>query len=287
MIALGKTLSESFTRWRAQGMMREGAALAFYATFSMAPIFFLVSAIATSIFGLGNVESLVIGGIGRVVGPSSTEFLRALLLNTYRASADPVAAGLGLLAFLFGAASLMTNASRVFDVIFESEHLHSVGNTWGAFFKQQARAFFLVVLAGLLLSVFFAATVGIAVAGRFFEHVSGVPLWGSYLIGLILSFAIASLLLAFLYRYLPSRPLPFRNAVIGAVLTAVCLVVGEYALRWLFGEGLIGSYGAGGAVIGLLAWVYYSALFFLFGAEFSYVYFEREHGPGDMRPEMI
>ena len=56
----------------------------------------------------------------------------------------------------------------------------------------------------------------------------------------------------------------------GGVLTAILFTIGKSLIGLYLGRAAIGSpYGPGGSVLVVMAWVYYSAQIFLFGAEFT------------------
>ena len=61
-------------------------------------------------------------------------------------------------------------------------------------------------------------------------------------------------------------------------MTAVLFTIGKSLIGWYMGSSAVASsYGAAGALIVLLLWVYYSIQIFLLGAEFTKVYASR-HG---------
>ena len=56
-------------------------------------------------------------------------------------------------------------------------------------------------------------------------------------------------------------------------MTALLFVVSKFLIGLYLGRSSLGSaYGPAGALVLILAWVYYSSLVFLFGAEFTRVY---------------
>jgi membrane protein len=58
----------------------------------------------------------------------------------------------------------------------------------------------------------------------------------------------------------------------GAFVTAVLFVIGKFGIGLYLSMSEIGSaYGAAGALIIILAWIYYSALILFFGAELTQV----------------
>ena len=89
---------------------------------------------------------------------------------------------------------------------------------------------------------------------------------------------LLSLLFAAIYKVLPDRHLEWGDVIVGALVTAILFTVGKSLISWYIGSSAVASsFGAAGALIVLLLWVYYSAQIFLLGAEFTKVYANR-HG---------
>jgi membrane protein len=92
----------------------------------------------------------------------------------------------------------------------------------------------------------------------------------------LVSFALIAFLFAAIYKILPDRPLAWRDVLIGAVGTTGLFEVGKWLIALYIGSSTIASsYGAAGALIVVLLWIYYTAQIFLFGAEFTKVYASR------------
>jgi membrane protein len=82
---------------------------------------------------------------------------------------------------------------------------------------------------------------------------------------------------------LPDKRLAWRDVLVGAVATALLFTLGKFLIGLYIGSSAIASsYGAAGALILVLLWVYYSAQIFLLGAEFTKVYASHRgsHRPG-------
>ena len=63
------------------------------------------------------------------------------------------------------------------------------------------------------------------------------------------------------------------DVAVGAVATAILFTIGKSLISWYIGSSAVpSSFGAAGALIVLLLWVYYSAQIFLLGAEFTKIY---------------
>ena len=92
-------------------------------------------------------------------------------------------------------------------------------------------------------------------------------------LNVVVSLVLISFLFAAIYKVLPDRNLEWGDVVVGAIVTGVLFTIGKSLISWYIGSSAVASsFGAAGALIVLLLWVYYSAQIFLLGAEFTKVY---------------
>jgi membrane protein len=125
----------------------------------------------------------------------------------------------------------------------------------------------LVVALGFLLMVSLVVDAGL-------KSFSGVidaylPFGAIVLMGLsfVIAFALMTFLFAAIYKFLPARPLAWRDVIFGAAVTAFLFEIGKFLIGLYLGsDSAVSSLGAAGALLGLLFWVYYSGQIFLFGA---------------------
>ena len=77
-----------------------------------------------------------------------------------------------------------------------------------------------------------------------------------------------TLLFAFTYRFLSDGHVRYRQVWSGAFTSALLFTFGKLLIGWYLGYSKLGNaYGAAGSLVVFLAWVYYSAQIFFFGAE--------------------
>jgi membrane protein len=77
-------------------------------------------------------------------------------------------------------------------------------------------------------------------------------------------------LFALIYRYMPTRRLPWRTVIPGGLLTAGLFEAGRWGVGlYLAHSTQPSAYGAASSFAALLLWLYYTSLIFLFGAEFT------------------
>jgi membrane protein len=138
----------------------------------------------------------------------------------------------------------------------------------------------LILLLGIaiLLIASLALSWGLAAFGQWIDaHPSA---WlSSQVVGWLhtgLSVAVITLLFAALLRFLPDAHVDWSDVWIGAAVTALLFWLGQWVLRlYLTWSAPTSAYGAAGSLALVLLWIYYSALIFFFGAEFTHVLSQR------------
>jgi membrane protein len=88
--------------------------------------------------------------------------------------------------------------------------------------------------------------------------------------------AMTTVLFGMIFKILPDAPIEWRDVWSGAAFTAVLFTIGKHLLSlYIGGKNVTSVYGAAGALVILLLWVYYSTQILLFGAEITKAHTER------------
>ena len=141
------------------------------------------------------------------------------------------------------------------------------------FLRARLPNFGMVLVIGFLLLTSLLLTTAFAALSGYFEKLVGVPSWVGVLVGIVVSFALVTVLFAFIFKVLPDAQIEWRNVWTGAVVTTLLFELGKFGLGIYLGrESTASSFGAAGSVVLLLLWVYYASCLLLFGAEFTQVY---------------
>ena len=147
----------------------------------------------------------------------------------------------------------------------------SEGGVWGTI-RQRFFSFGMVLAVGFLLLVSLVISATLAAIGKFFGGLLPLP---GFVLGAInfgVSLAGVAVLFALIFRYVPETKVPWREIRIGATVTALLFTIGKLLIGLYLGKAAVGSaYGAAGSLVVVLVWVYYSAMIFFFGAEFTHV----------------
>jgi membrane protein len=134
----------------------------------------------------------------------------------------------------------------------------------------------LVVTAGFLLMVSLAASAALASFSTYLKFVFPGVDTAIKVVDVVLSALLIAGLFAAMFKVLPDTDVAWRDVAVGALASTLLFEAGKYAIAFYIGQSNVASsYGAAGALIVLLVWIYYSAQIFLLGAEFSRAYAKR------------
>lgn len=269
-VCLLRAAANAWSDHRAASM---GAALAFYATFSIAPILVITIAIAGVVFGADAARGEVVAQFQGLTGESGAETIQSLLAGAYNS-------GLGLWASVIAGVTLLVAATSVF-----AELKNSLDVIWGT--PMPARSGIIDLLRGRLLSFGLILTIGFlllvslgisAVLAALQNYWSGSFAGTGWLLeGLnsLFSFLVVLLLFASIYKWLPEERIAWRDVGTGAAVTAMLFTLGKFLIGLYLGNSqLAAGFGAAGSLVVILLWVYYSSQIFFMGAELTHVHAE-------------
>ncbi|MBP0494338.1 YihY/virulence factor BrkB family protein [Pararoseomonas indoligenes] len=255
--------------------MTRGAAIACYTLFSIAPLLVLAVAIAGFFFGRDAVSEAVSAQLTGLVGEEGGKAIVEVMKGSQESSSGKGVAALVGFGILFVTASgVFAELQGALNVIWQAE---AKPVSVGALVKARALSVGLVGATGFLLLVSLMVS---ALLSAFGSWITGfVPALEILLkaVNFVVGVGLTALLFGAIYKILPDRHLAWRDVAVGAVITAFLFSIGKTVIGWYIGgSGMTRSYGAAGALIVVLVWVYYSAQVFLLGAEFTRAWAARE-----------
>jgi membrane protein len=264
--------------------MRKAAALAYYTLFSLAPLLIISIAIAGAVFGAEAARGEIISQIRGLVGDEAAKAIEGMLRNASQPSTNAWAAIIGLATLIFGATTAFAELKQGLDQIWEAPPSKLKG-VWYTL-RTRLLSFGVILSIGflLLVSLVFSAAVTALQRLWLLADTTGVVLQS---VNLLLSFTLVATMFAMLYKLLPSVRIAWHDVIIGSIVTALLFTVGKFFIGLYLGHSAVtSSYGAAGAVILIMVWVYYSALIFLFGAEFTKTFARRRGSHSGHSPSM-
>jgi membrane protein len=274
-------VKDSFSRWSSDQAIKMSAALAYYTAFSIAPLLLIVISIAGLVFGKEAAQGQIANQLTGLVGSQSAETIQSMLRAANHPAKGAIATVIGVVSLLLGATGVLNELKDGLNKIWRTE---SPGGL-KALVKQNLKAFGIIASVGFLLLVSLAVSAALAAAGKFIGGALPIPEAVMHILEFFVSWAIISALFGVIFKVLPNVVIPWKDVVIGSVVTGLLFSLGKLGLGAYLGKGTVGSsYGAAGSVLIVLLWVYYSGLILYFGAEFTRVYSEK-YGSRAQKPE--
>ena len=270
-------LKETVSEYVDDGALSKGAAIAFYTILSLGPVLLICIAIAGLVFGQQAAQGAMVGQLQGLMGAEAAKAIQAMIASAGDRES-------GIWASIIGFGTLLVTASGVFG-----EMQSALNAIWKAkpstglsgLVRARAASLGLVATMGFLLLVSLVIAAALSALGKQLDTmIPGAELL-LHVVNFVISFAMVSALFAAIYKILPDRNLRWRDVVVGAVGTAFLFTVGKTLIGLYLGSSSVASsYGAAGALVIVLLWIYYSSQTFLLGAEFTKVW-ASHHGSAE------
>jgi membrane protein len=274
---------EACSGWVEDHASSLGAALAFYAVFSLAPVLIVAIAVAGLVFGQKAAEGEFSRQLQALVGATGARAIQAIIRSANRPA-------LGIIAGTFGIGTLLAGASGAFVELHDALNKiwrvqrRSESILLGAI-RERVLSFGLVLCLGFLLLVSLVVSAALGAVGNFMAPL--LP-WHVFLlesVNFLLSLGVIALLLAMIFKYLPDTEIAWSDVWIGAAVASLLLTTGKALIGLYFAKStVVSAYGAAASLVIILTWVYYSAQIFLLGAEVTHVYSYKHGSRAEGRP---
>jgi membrane protein len=275
----GPFLKTVTAKWIEHEPFELAAALSYYTLFSLAPLLVIAITVAGFIFGREAAQDQVVQTIQGLIGEDSARAIQEMIKNASNHSRTGViSSSVSLIVLLFGAGGvvgeLQTSLNRIWGVATQSL------SGWRGFIRNRFISFAMVLGVGFLLLVSLVVSAFIAGLTQFLGTLLGGAALIAHLLDIVISFCFITFLFAMIYKFLPDAEIQWTDVWIGSALTSILFTVGKSLIGLYLGSsGVTSVYGAAGSLITILLWVYYSALIFFWGTEFTQVY-ATQYGAG-------
>ncbi|HZZ94689.1 MAG TPA: YihY/virulence factor BrkB family protein [Usitatibacter sp.] len=254
--------------WSADNASSMGAAVAFYTLLSMAPLLVLVITLAGLFIGRAEAQQILMTQMSGLLGETGAEGVQMVLQAAQNPEGGIIATIVSLATLALGATTVFAELKGDLDRIWKAQAPKASG-LWN-YVRTRLLSFGLVVTIGFLLLVSLAVSAALAFLGNTLFGGAEVAMHALDFFG---SIVVSTLLFAAVYKVLPSTPIAWRDVLVGAFVTAVLFWIGKFLIGLYLGKSsTASSFGAAGTVVVTILWVYYSAMIFFYGAEFTREY---------------
>lgn len=264
-------LRSTFNEFLKDDCPQMAAALSYYAIFSLPPLLVVVVSVAGLFVEPTDIRGEIAEQLEYAVGETAAQQVTTMVeqANVPGRSEGGLLIGIGVL--LFGATGVMVALQAALNNVWDVRPDPRQGGVKTFLFKRLISVAMILGLALVLMTSLVLSTILSSVGKRVDAVVpvdvsSNLPMT----VHLTVTFIIVSLSFAAMYKWLPDAEIRYRDVMVGALATGVLFVAGEVLLGFYFARVSIAStYGAAGSLALILAWIYYSGMIFLLGAEFT------------------
>lgn len=267
-------IKETIDGWAAANGTLLAAALAYYATFSLAPLLVITISVAGMVFGQANVTSAIMEQISALLGPQVAGTLMVALENVQSNPSNDLTAIVSLVVMIVGASILFVQLKRAINFLW------GIAPQPGQGLIITIRSHFLSFAMVLIMGMLLVAAMGLGTLLIFLDQLVNIlppnlqEILPTINYGII--FVVFAVFFALIFKTLPDAHITWSDVFLGSLVTAGLFTIGEFLIGFYLSRANLGSaYGAASSLILVLVWVYYSMQIILIGAKFTQVYADK------------
>jgi membrane protein len=251
------------------------AALAYYTTFSLAPLLILIIAIAGLIGGREAAQNQTMAQVQDLLGPQGAQFVQSMIENASRPATGISATLIGIVTLIFGALGVFSALQNSLNTIWHVKPKPARGLWDGIkrFILDRLLSFAMVLGIGFLLLASLVISAALSAVGGYIGNTWPLADLWLQVINFLISFLVIMALFAMIFKFLPEVKIAWKDVWLGAAVTSALFSLGKFLIGFYLGRSSVGNtFGGAGSLAILLIWIYYSAQILFFGAEFTQVY---------------
>lgn len=267
-------LRKTVVGWMADDAPSKGAAIAYYAMFSMPALLFIMIAVAGLFFGVDAVRGAVFAQVADLMGESGADAVREMLANVSGPETGAWRTLASMAVLIFGATTVFAQLQSALDAIWEvPPAAKAQQNAVWTFVRSRLLSFGLVLSLAFLIVVSLLFSAAIGALGKWWGPAFGRWEMFAHVANLVVGFGLLTVVFAAIFKFMPRAQIQWRDVWVGAAVTSLLFAVGKFLIGLYLGKGdVASSFGAFGSIVIVMVWVYYSAQIFLLGAKFTWVY---------------
>src|SRR5260221_12431785 len=253
----------AYQAWRDDYAPSMGAALSYYALFSIAPLLLIVIGVAGFFFGEEAARGEIFGQLNALIGAEGARAVEGLIASARKPQSGLIAiiAGTGLL--IFGASTVFGELKNALDRIWRAP-AREYPKGWWKLIRTRVLSFGMILGIAFLLMVSLVLSAAVSAIGRW---------WGLHLVDLALSLALMSVLFAMIYKVIPRVRVAWRDVWTRAAGTPALFAIGQWAIGLYIGKSSVASaFGAARSPVVLMSWGDYSGRTFLLSVALKPLY---------------
>ncbi|MCW3073244.1 MAG: YihY/virulence factor BrkB family protein [Flaviaesturariibacter sp.] len=265
-------LKAAFKGFLADKVPKLSASLAYYTIFALGPLLVVIITVCAIVMGSDAINNTIYNQMNDFVGPEAAKQMQEIVKNASLSGKSPVAAIISGIVLLIGATSIFGEIQDSINDIWGLKPKPKAG-IW-VLIKNRLLSFGILGSLGFLMLVSLGATALVETIGdRLKDKFPDVTVVVFYIINLVLTLAITTLLFAVIFRVLPDAKIKWKDVWVGSIVTSLFFLLGKFGISFYISKADVGgTYGTAGSLVIILVWIYYSSMILYFGAEFTKAY---------------
>ena len=246
---------------------RLSGSLAYATLFSIIPFFSLLVTIGVALH-MDLANQLYIQ-LEPIVGAEVIGALRLIIENAERTDSSAFAAVVSLGISIFGATTIFAEIQSSLNTIWGIKAVPK--KSWLKYIQNRLLSFSIILVFAFVLLITFSITNIIGdLSNKFMASYPEVAGFIVKAVGLVLNIGVTVIIFVLIFKVLPDAKIKSKDVFIGAVVTTLLLLVGQWGISFYIGIANVGTiYGAAAFMVVFITWIYYSAIIVYAGAEFT------------------
>jgi membrane protein len=252
--------------------LKLSAALSYYTIYALGPLLVIIISLAGIFFGEDAVEGRVYTQINGLVGSQAALQIQDIITNIQQSELGTAGAIIGGIVLFIGATGVFTEMQDSINFIWSVKAKPK--KSWLKFLTDRLLSFSLIIGMSfiLLVSLIINALLNL-MSHKLAQLLPNYTLNFVQVINNVIILFVISLLFTFIFKVLPDAIISWKDAIVGAVFTALLFLLGKFLINYYIGRSNLGiTFGTAASIIIVLTWVYYSSIILYFGAEFTKMY---------------
>jgi len=253
-------------------------AIAYFSLLSLPPLLAMMVGLIGVFYGDATAQQALVGQLSDLLGDDGAEQVGTMIQGAQEVGGGSIIGQIvGIAALLFGATGAFMQLQKSLNKAWSVEPDPEASGV-KQFAMKRLMSFGMVLTIAFLLAISMVLSTVLRLLAEQLGEIVGEAGWlALQAIDIVLPLAIFTLLFASIFKVLPDAEIRWKDVWVGAAVTAVLFIIGRLVIGIYLGQSEIGeAFGAAGALVVILVWIYFTALLLLVGAEFTQVWARRQ-----------
>jgi len=261
---------EVFGHFLNSDTFQKGAALAYYAVFSILPIIIIITSLLGIFFGKQAVSGEIYAQLKDVLGSDAALQLQNIVKSQHVNHNNLLTTVIGFATLALSASGMVSQIHNAFNSLWEIKEKPKSGLL--KYITKHLASF--VILVVLFFIILISTTLNSFLSK--YAHSLHSDYQMTFLYEHVTSLLVIALITGIMYKYLGDAKIHWKSAIAGGMFTAILFVLGKSAIGMYIGHSHVSStFGAASVLALLMLWVYYTSQIIFLGASFVKIISEK------------